>query len=522
MASDDHTPSFEAFARGASSHFALIIEHSPNEIYVLDAVSLRYLAANEAARKNSGYTTDELRLLTPLDLSPEITPQVWDRLVRPLREGHRTLTRFNSSHQRKDGSSYPVAVQLEFSADQTSAVFIASIEDLTDCQSIEAGQKVSAAVLATVIDTAPDAIIMIDAQGTIESFSAAAEKMLGYRADEVIGQNVKMLMPNPYRDEHDGYMEHYLQTGEKRVIGIGRQVIALRQDGTEFPMELAVGEVNQGGKRLFTGFIRDISSRVEMEERTNVLQRDLNHAARLTAMGEMASALAHEINQPLAAISNYAQVVTKLLSKEPDPDKRLIDFNTKIAEQAQRAGDIIRHLRQFVRRGEAERRSHDVNEVVREAAQMALVGAASRGISVKFNLQKNLVNVDLDRIQIQQVVVNLVRNAMDSFQDAVSDESGLRSEHLLQQITICSEASETKEIHVSILDSGPGIAESILGQLFEPFATTKEAGMGIGLSVSKSIMEAHGGRLWAENNPDGGAVFHFSLPIETERSDHGG
>jgi len=522
MAQNDDSNSHSGKAdlgRDASTRLARIIEHSLNEIYVIDAETLRFINANRGARVNTGYQASELENLTPIDLKPHVSQAVWDRLTRPLRDGRRKRTQFNTSHRRKDGSLYDVSVQLEYMAEEAPAVFVAFIEDLTTRHRVEAEQQQSEALLETVIDTAPDAIITVDADGLIMSFSAAAEKMLQYRAEEVIGKNVKILMPPPYRDEHDGYMEHYLRTGEKRIIGIGRRVTAMRKDGTEFPMELAVGEVNQAGTHLFTGFIRDISNRVRIEERASVLQRDLNHAARLTAMGEMASALAHEVNQPLAAISNYAQVVKKLLSKAETPDPRQLEFNTKIADQAQRAGDIIRRLRQFVRRAETDRNRQDLNDVVREAAQLALIGATSKGISVSFHLEDGLPNVLLDRIQIQQVVVNLIRNAMDSLQEMNQREIEIET-HALdspRKISVRSDVSSGHEVQVSVHDTGPGIDEDVLGRLFEPFVTTKETGMGIGLSVSKSIIEAHGGSLWAENHPDGGAAFHFTVPVGADQ-----
>lgn len=504
------------FGEDASARMARIIEHSLNEIYVIDADTLRFIAANDGARKNTGYTGAEMAALTPLDLKPELTRAVWDRLTRPLREGLRKQSRFRTLHKRKDGSRYEVSVRLEYMAEEKPSVFVAFIEDMTHRQEVEAGRLRSEALLASVINTAPDAIVTVEADGKIESFSIAAEAMFGYRAEEVIGRNVKILMPAPYRDEHDGYIRRYLTTGEKRIIGIGRRVTAQRKDGAIFPMELAVGEVNQGGVRLFTGFIRDISSRIQMEERTNALQRELNHAARLTAMGEMASALAHELNQPLAAISNYAQVVKKVLELNADTDTRLHDFNGKIADQAQRAGEIIRRLRAFVRRGETERCEEDVNDVVREAAQLALVGASSRGIDVVYHLDEAVPAILLDRIQVQQVVVNLVRNAMDALQENGRREIDIETHfgEAVRKISVTSASSEGGEVVVSVHDTGPGISDDVASRLFEPFVTTKETGMGIGLSVSRSIIEAHGGRLWTENEEGGGAVFRFSLPVE--------
>lgn len=433
----------------------------------------------------------------------------------------RPLTRFRTRHRRKDGSLYDISVRLEYMADETSAVFVAFSEDMTEWIKNEASLQQSEALLTSVIETAPDAIITINVEANIVSFSRAAEDMFGYRGDEVIGRNVDMLMPEPYRSAHDGYIARYLITGEKRIIGIGRQVQAMRRDGSVFPMELAVGEARHDGQHLFTGFIRDVSERVAMEKRTSALQRELNHATRLTSMGEMASALAHELNQPLSAIANYTSVIGQLLTRADSDPKKAIEYNGKVGEQAQRAGEIIRRLREFMRRGETERVAQDVNEVVREAVQLATIGAAARGVQVVCHLAADLPAVTLDRIQIQQVVVNLVRNAID----AVLGEPGrevevdvdvdveTRYDTVTASIDIAAAITPTGEIHVTVCDSGPGIPDSILSTMFDPFVTSKSDGMGIGLAVSRSIVEAHGGRIWAENG-EGGTKVHFTLPVE--------
>jgi len=490
-----------------------ILELSRNEIYLIDAATLNFLFANNGALSNTGYSQDDMSRLTPLDLKPELPRPVWERLVRPLIDGLRHQTRFDARHRRKDGSFYDVSVRLEYMADEAPAVFVAFIEDMTERVEAETLRARSDALLASVIATAPDAIITIDADARILSFSRAAELMLGYRTAEVIGRNVNILMPEPYRSHHDGYIERYLRTGEKRIIGIGRQVQAQRKNGTVFPMELAVGEVLQNDTHIFTGFIRDVSDRVAMESRSNALQRELNHAARLTAMGEMAAALAHELNQPLSAITNYASVVDKLLAAE-DPDRdRVAGFNTKIGEQANRAGEIIRRLREFVRRGETERHLENVNEIVREAVQLAMIGSAGRGVRFAYSLGNALPDVLIDRVQIQQVVVNLVRNAMDAVLEELEKNVAVEThfEEREAVVDVAATFNPAGDVHITVRDTGPGIAPEVLPAMFEPFVTSKSSGMGIGLAVSRSIIEAHGGRIWAENDEAGAAV-HFTIP----------
>src|SRR5215470_15037209 len=226
--------------------------------------------------------------------------------------------------------------------------------------------------LQSILDTVPEAMVVIDERGAMQSFSAAAERLFGYASNEVLGQNVKMLMPSPYRESHDGYIERYLGTGEKRIIGIGRVVVGERRDGSTFPMEHAVGEMKSRGGRFFTGFIRDLTERQQTEARLQELQSELVHISRLTALGEMASALAHELNQPLSAIANYMKGSRRLLENSTDERSgSLRDAIDKAGEQALRAGQIIRRLRDFVARGESERRVESVKKMIEEASALA-------------------------------------------------------------------------------------------------------------------------------------------------------
>ena len=366
-------------------------------------------------------------------------------------------------------------------------------------------------LLRTIITTSPDGIMTIDADGTIESFNPASETLFGYRADEVIGQNVNILMPEPYHGEHDGYLARYLETGKKNIIGIGREVAARRKDGTVFPVELAVGEMEIEGQKKFTGFIRDISRRREAEDllkaseqRLKQLQSEFVHVSRLSAMGEMAATLAHELNQPLAAMMNYAQATRRLLEGSAAEDaERLRDLMTKAVAQANRAGDIIRRLRSFVAQGETERSLDDIGEVVNEACALALIGARSDGVETTLALAEDLPTVLIDRVQIQQVIVNLIRNALDAMEG--QERRTLRIE---------TARGDDGTLAVAVADNGPGLDAAIAEKLFTPFNSSKDDGMGIGLSISRTIVEQHGGRIWAVPNEGGGVVFSFTLPID--------
>ena len=356
--------------------------------------------------------------------------------------------------------------------------------------------------LSTIIETIPDAIITIDETGIVQSFSSVASRVFGYAADEVVGRNVSMLMPSPYSGAHDGYIARYLKTGERRIIGSGRLVVGLRRDGTTFPMELYVGEISLDDRRLFLGAVRDITSRQEMERRVQNLQATLLEAARLTTLGEMASALAHELNQPLSAIRSYLDAGQHLL----DPAKvevppRALEMIEKAAGQARRAGEVIQHMRQLARKGETERQVTDINVVVQDGAALASIGSR-QAVDIGFELASDLPNVLIAVTQVQQVVVNLVRNSQEALA-AVPDA----------RITVCTERAGGDFVRVAISDNGPGLAPEVVQRLFQPFITTKSSGTGIGLSICKSIIESHGGRIAGTTAPGGGARFTFTVPV---------
>lgn len=372
--------------------------------------------------------------------------------------------------------------------------------------------KVALAHVQSILDTVPDAMVVIDQAGIIQSFSAAAERLFGWTAAEAVGRNVSALMPEPYRSAHDGYLARYRRTGERRIIGIGRVVVGERKDGSTFPMELAVGEMQGSAHPYFTGFVRDLTDRESTERRLQDLQSELVHVSRLTAMGEMASALAHELNQPLSAIANYMKGAERHLAADhPNPEKLQHALSSATA-QALRAGEIIRRLRDFVAKGEADRGIEKLATLIEEASTLAMIGAKERGVRLRFNIDGRLKYVLADKVQVQQVLLNLLRNAIDAMEDSVR-----------RDLTVSAAPTDGQMVKVSVADTGPGVAPDVVDKLFQPFFSTKSQGMGVGLSISRTIIEAHGGRIWAEPNPDGGSIFHFTLRTveETELESDG-
>ncbi len=364
--------------------------------------------------------------------------------------------------------------------------------------------------LRSILDTVPDATVVIDEQGLITSFSAAAVRQFGYTETEVLGRNVNMLMPEPYHHEHDGYIERYIKTAEKRVIEIDRVVVGLRKDGSTFPMKLAVGEVRSGSGRFFTGFIRDLTERERSEVRLRGIQNELARLARLNELGEMASTLAHELNQPLAAIANYSQGCVRLLENMAEgPAVQMREALEDTARQSLRAGEIIRHLREFVTRGETEKAPQDLRKLIEEAGALALLGSKELGVRSVFAFSPTTKEVLVDRIQIQQVLINLMRNAIEAMRDG---------EH--RELIVRTLPDGPDQMVVEVEDTGPGISDEIAARLFQPFVTSKASGMGIGLSISKRIVEAHRGDISARRNENGGTTFRFTLPIAGQGMQH--
>ena len=490
-----------AFAEEAGSWLTAIADSADDAIVGKDLRGT-VIFWNRAAQAMFGYAADEIvgqpitRIIPPNRLEEEAA--ILDR----TRRGEK-LIHFETERRRKDGTIIPVSLTISPIRDPQGSIIGASkiARDLSDVQRMNAELLRREGLLRSILDTVPDGLVVIDQQGRIQSFSAAAERLFGFNAAEVIGQNVSVLMPSPYLEEHDGYLARYLATGERHIIGIGRVVVGRRKDGSTFPMELAVGEVSLPDARLFAGFIRDLTERQDRERRLSELQAELVHVARLNELGEMAATLAHEVNQPLTAITNYLNGARRLLAAGDQQGAG--QAMERIATQAERARLIIQRLRDMVRKGEAQRRIESLTKTIEEASALALIGVG-RNLKLDVRIAEDAAEAVIDKIQIQQVLLNLMRNAVEAMAGSARRELSIST----------APAGEMVEIRVA--DTGPGLAEQVRARLFQPFVTTKPGGMGVGLSVCRTIIEAHGGELRAEDAVGGGTAFRLTVPRRGE------
>jgi two-component system sensor kinase FixL len=382
--------------------------------------------------------------------------------------------------------------------------FAGRLRNLISFKSAGVSALGSGALLSAMQQTYSGAIIVIDGRGVVHSFNAAAERLFGYQSSEVVGNNVGMLMPPHHSSKHDGYVSRYLQTGEKRIIGVGRVVTGKKKDGSTVPLELSVDEARIFGAAIFVGFIRDLTDGQIAQRRVQELQQELFHVSRLGEMGQLVSDLAHEVNQPLAAILNYLQVGRGLVEERSENAAHaLAEILEKIEAQTSRAAEIVKRLRAFIDRRAVEKKREDIATIIEEALALGMVGQEGKGTRVKLELSAGLPDVNVDRVQIQQVIVNLARNALDAMEGSPKRE-----------LSISSTVDSAGFVRIDVSDTGKGIAQEITGKLFGAFVTTKKEGMGVGLSISKAIIENHGGRIWVSANAPCGTIFHFTLPVD--------
>ena len=360
--------------------------------------------------------------------------------------------------------------------------------------------------LRRVIDSALDGMIVIDASGTVLLYNAACERLFGYCAKEVLGKNVKLLMTRSDRKNHDTYIQNYLRSGTAKIIGIGRDVTGRRKDGSTVPLRLSVGELRDDDDTpLFIGTLHDLTEALRAREHIEELQSELMQVARASAVGEMGSTLAHELAQPLSAVTGFVEASAALIDQsDAELPAKVREYMDQAVAQALRAGAVVRLLHEFTGRGDTERSVEDINAVVEEICKLTTLGTASDGIDLELSLAADLPPVLIDHVQIQQVVLNLVRNSIDAL-------SGCET-----RIISVATARKGDVVEVVVRDNGPGLPEEVRERVFEPFVSTKPDGIGIGLSICRTIVEAHGGRIAVDTGMPCGAGFRFSVPVFDE------
>jgi two-component system sensor kinase FixL len=373
---------------------------------------------------------------------------------------------------------------------------------LADNDNVQGTIKDANARLIAILDAAVDALVIIDGKGNIELFNAAAQKMFLYSKQDVFGKNIKILMPAPFSNEHDGYLSSYLDFGEPKIIGKGRKVKGKKSNGEEFPIFLSVGEVKESSHIQFVGIIRDISEQERDKIEAQESRERLSHASRLSSMGELAAGIAHEMNQPLSAISSYSQASKRLLLSPQNNEEKVVAALDKICDQAIRASEVINRLRTFVKKRIAQREPVDLNGLILETVNLVKVDTRilDHEIIVELN-QHTPPKLLADPIQIQQVILNLIRNGIDAMEHIKGAPLRIQSRWLSDE-----------QVEVSVVDCGHGMNEEISKGIFTPFMTTKETGMGMGLTVSQTIIHAHGGSIYYVANQPTGCIFSFGLP----------
>jgi PAS domain S-box-containing protein len=477
----------------------------------------RIFASNSVFQNMLGYTESELCQLTFLDVTYEEDRKVNEELVRQLVEGKRRHFEIEKRYCRKDGSLVWVRnnVALVPGTVDEAPFWFAVVENITQRREEESALRYSEEKYRLVVETASDVVISMDETGAILLANPATARIFGYDPAELIGKPLTMLMPEFLRKLHEAGFKRYMATGQRHINWQGTELTGLRKNGQEFPVEVSFGELTENGHRVFTGFIRDISERKQAEEirkqaqkALQTMQAELARVSRLTTMGELAASIAHEVNQPLTAVNNNSNACLRLLANQnlqPDVFRQALE---EIVADGTRASAIIARIRAFIKKAPVENDRLDVNEVIGEVLAMTGHGFEEDRIVLKSELAQALPPVLGDRVQLQQVLLNLVMNGIEAM-TAVTDRP--------RELCVQSRIDESGDVLVEVRDSGTGLG-SEADRVFTPFFTTKANGMGMGLPISRSLIEGHGGRLWVTPNFPHGTVFSFALPVAAESS----
>ena len=491
----------EAKLQQSEALLLAFFENSPNLTFVKDSQS-RYVYANEAFKK-AFHIPDEVNGKTDGELfsaEQAATFQAVDRQVlqsgRPVKL--EDVARYEDGLHTRIVQKFPL-----FTAEGKIYAIGGVVTDITDRKREESALRYSEENHRLVVETAPDAVISIDERGAILFANPATMRIFGYDPTDLIGKPLTVLMPEFLRKLHEKGFSRYLATGQRHINWQGTELTALRKNGQEFPVEISFGELSRDGHKVFTGFIRDISERKQAQQALQMTQMELARVSRLTTMGELAASIAHEVNQPLTAVTNNSSACLRLLAADnlrPEVLRRALE---EIVADGNRASAVVARIRAFIKKAPAEKNELDINEVIQEVLALAGRELLENRVLIECQLTKALPLVLADRVQLQQVLLNLIMNGVEAM-IALRDQS--------RSLWVESRVDESGDILVAVRDSGTGLG-SEADRVFTPFFTTKANGMGMGLSISRSLVESHGGRLWATPNFPNGAVFSFTLPI---------
>jgi len=357
------------------------------------------------------------------------------------------------------------------------------------------------------VEASPSAIVMTDQRGRILLINALTEKLFGYTRAELVGHSVELLVPERYRGAHPGHRAGFMAAPQARAMGAGRELFARRKDGSEVPVEIGLNPIHTDDEVLVLCAIADITERLRTSMELHRHRQELAHVSRVSVMGELSASMAHELNQPLTAILSNAQAAQRFMAADQPDEAEFREILKDIVRDTTRARDVIQHLRALVKRSEREFVRVDVNEITGQVISILDGDIVGRNVMVTRELAPELPLVLGDRVQLQQVLLNLLLNAFDAV-------SGNRQPN--RRVTVLTAMTAEGMVRVSVRDTGAGIPPDKLHQIFDAFFTTKSEGMGMGLSVSRSIIESHGGRLWAENHSGPSAMFSFTLPVAEE------
>ncbi len=482
-----------------------VLTHLSDEIIVADPHTLQIIYTNDAILTHLGMSYEEVIGRELSFVLKNFTSHDKTNLFACLQENtsYESIARLT----REDGSSYKCKQRYYIHNGPDRDWLVVISDDLSE---IEVAKEESQAIL----DTTVDAIININHCGEVQLFNRAAEKMFGYNKTEIIGRNISLLMPQNDSQKHDQYLANYQSTGERKIIGVGREVVALRKDGTEFPIELSVAELTVGKEKRYTGILRDISERKEAEskirqreEELKKLRDQLAHIDRLHIVDEMTTGIAHELNQPLTAIANYAKVSQRLL-KASDPNlAEVIEVNEKINRQTRRAGEVVHRLRALVKKDHINYQTVSPSSFIKDALALLQADRNIGQVDISTTVECGDALVEVDAIQIGQVITNLIKNAIDALTEIRNHDNKI-------QITVDADDSH---VFFSVRDNGKGISAENKDKIFEPFFTSKRSGMGMGLCICRSIIKSHGGDLNFKSVEPHGVDFYFSLPIANRK-----